>query len=96
MASRTGRARVALLFVGCALVGLGVWRGEAVWWWVMTERVYAEGSEDNHEVRGWFSRCRWGEQSPHGPAEHWFLETGYRAMNAERRRRASDFVVCGR
>ncbi len=36
------RAKLVLLVLAVAIVGLGVWRGEAVYWWVMTERAYWE------------------------------------------------------
>ena len=42
MASRPRRARVALGVIALASIGLGVWRGEALWWLATTVPKYAE------------------------------------------------------
>ena len=88
MASRPRRARVALAVVALALVGLGAWRGEALWWWVMTERVPIDGSTsfkrgdvtvyENELLRGFRKARRWSGRL-HGPHEMWFLRTGYQS-----------------
>ena len=33
------RAKLVLLVLAVAIVGLGVWRGEAVWMWMSTKRI---------------------------------------------------------
>ena len=66
------RAKLVLLVLAVAIVGLGVWAREPVWWWVMTERIVHEVSEDeklpvgsnavfslNDDTRGWLRVNRW-------------------------------------
>ncbi len=81
MASRPRRARVVLAVIALAVIGLGVWRGEAVYWWVMTKRIPTgawESWDMKYEARGYTSRQRWasGKKRWHGPAVHHFVETG--------------------
>ncbi len=79
MASRARRARVVLGVIAVALVGLGVWAWEPVYWWVMTERVYQEMQfEDGTVLRGWYHVWRWSE-TLHGPRVTWYTATGYNA-----------------
>ena len=47
-----------------------------------------------HEVRGWVSRGRWGEQL-YGPTERWFLETGCRATQSDDERHWTEWSVDG-
>ena len=69
MASRTRRARVALGIIALAVIGLGVWRGEAVYWWMTTERAFVSyqklmgvdknsGDLVSEEIRGFVSTRR--------------------------------------
>ena len=74
------RAKLVLLVLAVALVGLGVWAWEPVYWWVMTERVWEEGYGGNGDiVRGWFSRSRWRTGDRYGPGRNWYVWTGYKA-----------------
>ena len=81
------RAKLVLLVLAIALVGLGVWRGEPVWWWVTTERVYEQRAWASSSpvslrefARGWYRVRRWGsDRSSEGPAVYWYGATGFRA-----------------
>ena len=56
--------------VALAVVGLGVWAWEPVWWWVMTERcLLTEGDPEliiaqGDEVRGFLSRAPPASEQP--------------------------------
>ena len=50
------RAKLVLLVLACALVGLGVWGWESLWWWVMTEKHFR--GWERGETRGWQRRSR--------------------------------------
>ena len=87
MASRTRRARVVLAVVAMAVVGLGVWRGEAVYLGVTTKRYFKERTSSYDDVRfpsppatrGWTRVRRWDN---HPTMEAlWYVETGYESAN---------------
>ena len=59
MASRTRRAKVVLAVLACAIVGLGVWAWEPVYWWVMTTTRYSEGTNYGIPVRTTVYENRW-------------------------------------
>ena len=77
------RAKLVLLMLTAAIVGLGVWHGEAVWWWVMTKRDPCQNGSDGHEMRGWETVPRWEFLGTHRSAELWFAETGFKASKGE-------------
>ena len=86
MASRPRRAKVALAVVALALVALGVWRGEAVWLWVMTKRIpwatTINRAGGSHQLRGWQTVKRWSPGTRHGPRIVYYVDSGYRASEA--------------
>ncbi len=89
MASRTRRTRVVLAVVALAVIGLGVWRGEAVYWLVTTRTVVTwyspsvdirtpEGviqTREKHAARGIDRYSRWTGKA-HGWSRNWYTETG--------------------
>ena len=77
MASRTRRARVALGIIALAVIGLGVWRGEALYWWVMTERVYCDRVLGKKHLRGYRTPSRWEHRFLHGEVVLWDIDTGF-------------------
>ena len=86
MASRTRRAKVALAAVALALVGLGAWRGEALWRWATTSRVYVERhrpffsffafSWGGPKMRGWKQGALWPDS---GLGLLWYVDSGFKA-----------------
>ena len=78
------RAKLVLLVLACAIVGLGVWRGAAVWWWATTKRVYEEWFNEQefggHPVRGWKIMRRWGGESAVARIG-FYAETGMKAIH---------------
>ena len=82
MASSSRRAaRLTLAAVAVAVIGLGVWAWEPLYWWVITERVFTGHNDgDGGIVRGWYRIGRWsGRETRDGRAVTWFVSTGYRA-----------------
>ena len=79
MASRTRRARVVLAVVALAVVGLVVWRGEAVYWWVMTKKELHWGVDELEDRRGWYRVKRWDEGQQHGMGITWNSKSGFMA-----------------
>ncbi len=88
MAGHPRRATVVLCVITLAVIALGVWAWEPVYWWVMTERVPIDGSTsfkrgdvqvyENEPLRG-FRRVRRWSGRPHGPHEMWFSRTRYQS-----------------
>ncbi len=83
------RAKLVLLVLAVALVGLGVWAWEPLWMWVMTKTVLVEHLPSVDRVQTldraekWVSYARRGTYSVerwiggfHGWYRVWFTETG--------------------
>ena len=70
------RAKLVLLVLAVAIVGLGVWQGENLYWWATTYRKWRD-SED--PFRGWARYDRWGDYKDqrHGITRMWHPSTGY-------------------
>ena len=85
------RAKLVLLVLAVAIVGLGVWAREPVYWWVMTERVWSEHETDRWVyVRGWERVSRWADDSPNRhrfEGKWWYVRNGllYYHHDAQRR-----------
>ncbi len=84
MASRTRRARVVLAVVAVAVIGLGVWAWEPVYWWVTTERVLHEDDGSGGTFRpledweDWEDDPFWTDQPTRGWAHvHRWSGAGY-------------------
>ncbi len=80
------RAKLVLLVLAVALVGLGVWRGEAVYWWVMTTKpVFEDLNDRNHThcKRGFVVRYRWSGDLAPGVSCGWYLANGLKAWEDE-------------
>ena len=77
MASRTRRAaRLALAVLAVALVGLGVWAWEPMWWWASSTPIYLEDGYQHHPVRAVLYEGRW---SPRMHASGYYEGSGYKA-----------------
>ena len=81
MASRTRRARVVLAVIALAVIGLGVWAWEPVYWAVMTKREYHEsvwlkGTDSEFRARGWVSVQRWTALVGYGPMVFYYVDSG--------------------
>ncbi len=94
------RAKLVLLVLAVAIVGLGVWAWEPVWWWVMTERTYIElpsgTSHSDLSERGWAQLSRWSN-NPHGPFDFWYKKDrleGSRGLYSCSRGEQSDLMEC--
>ena len=77
------RAKLVLLVLAVALVGLGVWawvNAGPLYWWVMTERVYVERVDsEGYRVRGYRGRSRWGDDDRLPLLVLWYVDTGLMA-----------------
>ncbi len=82
MASRSRRARVALGVIALAIIGLGVWRGEALYWVVMTKRKLSTNGRDSPPERGWATVTRWSGKV-YGRYVIYYVETGFMATDGE-------------
>ena len=63
------RAKLVLLVLAVAFVGLGVLASQPVYWWVMTKRQYYEIFYMGGRERGYQAVWRWGRQP--GVAHGW-------------------------
>ncbi len=81
------RAKLVLLVIAVAFVGLGVWawvdKGP-LYWWVMTRKVYWESESDHGGVpagplRGWTYMIRWSEMGRPVRRTAWYVESGFKA-----------------
>ena len=92
MVSRPRRARLVLGVIALAVIGLGVWRGEALYWWVMTHRFYIESrrsmissifSSRGPNMRGWMQVPQWSAEgwpdSNHVRGATWYVDSGFKA-----------------
>ena len=73
------RAKLVLLVLAVALVGLGVWAWEPVYWWVVTESHFQESVQG--QTRGWERRVRWGKALGmlNGKSADFHLPSGFKA-----------------
>ena len=62
--------------VALAVIGLGVWAWEPVYWWVMTEPKYYETGGR----RGWSRSYRWEHSESGSPFCSWFATSGFKAV----------------
>lgn len=75
--------RVAVIVLLLALVGVGVWKGEAVWWFVLTRQspFYGEsrnGSSSVVKFGGYSSFSRWSDDAQLlGESVDWYADSGY-------------------
>ena len=75
------RAKLVLLVLAVALVGLGVWAWVdegPLWRWMMTTRRYRESSRESELVRGWSTIHRWSGINV-GPFADYFVRSGKRS-----------------
>ncbi len=77
------RAKLVLLVLAVALIGLGVWAWEPLWMWVTTKKVLfpeaiITNASGRFRIRGWASDSRW-TGSQHGWQRTWYVETGFKA-----------------
>ena len=77
------RAKLVLLVLAIAFVGLGVWAWEPVYLGVTTKHIWSEFRQDGHAVRGWEWVRRWTLLSDHPKAMFWYVETGFKACAYE-------------
>ena len=82
MASRTRRAKVALGVIALAVIGLGVWAWEPVYWWVTARDIPSEWIDIAHPLRGWRGYRKWGPEVLHGRCVYYYVETGFVARDA--------------
>ena len=72
------RAKLVLLALAVALVGLGVWRGEVLWEWATIGYYWSQQNLEGSSLAVLLKRNRWtGRHSDGGVA--WFRSTGFRA-----------------
>ena len=91
------RAKLVLLVLAVALVGLGVWAWEPVqwlWWRVTARRVVGEGTIDWGEgplrIRGWYFVRKIDGVDSFGPDAFYYVETGFKAWDIVRLSSNSD------
>ena len=77
------RAKLVLLVLAIAVVGLGVWAWEPVWWWVTTGTVPVDRIRRSfslrHPLRGYDRVKRWDPGVLHGRQVVWYAQTGMMA-----------------
>ena len=73
------RAKLVLLVLAIAIVGLSMWAWEPVYWWVMTERVYFHVST----TRGWMLVKRGTKDDLFGPCVVYYVDTGFKKRETE-------------
>lgn len=76
-------ARVLLALLVLALIVLGFFAWEPVYWWITTERVPFQKLDDQHLYRGWQSFARWGDRNRHGRIVYWYVENGFKHAEME-------------
>ena len=84
------RAWVIVGLLAAALVALGMWAREPLWWWVMTKRVdirvpfLAEVTHvEGRPVRGFSTMRRWSPRTRHGKTVVYFLKSGMKCFQNE-------------
>ena len=76
------RRRTAILTLLSVLAAAGVWRGEAIYWWVMTIKNPGYGSSTSGkvyiEMGGYHRFSRWSEDFQLlGETVDWYSDTGF-------------------
>ena len=78
------RAKLVLLVLAVAIVGLGVLAWEPVYWWVMTKRVAWETTSPQPHARGYSTIWRWtSNKIKHGPQCLWYTTTGFKMAESD-------------